>query len=216
MNEGIRYHIYKYLDLRAAAGAPAKANKEVALLSAVLEFVRRKGELELNPCREIKYNKTRPDTRYLTVSRPDEMRQAMRQSITTDGMEMLVGKRKKGRAPRFKLIEWSTDLRAIIEEALMLQRTKSLYVFGNSDGQPYTTSGWNTNLRRLMEHTQKKAEKDGIPFTRSTLKDMRPAAVTDRDKSGEETITNATGHSNDRMVKQVYDRRKKKVARATE
>lgn len=35
-------HIYKYLDGRAAEGAPAKANKEVALLSAVLECGRRR------------------------------------------------------------------------------------------------------------------------------------------------------------------------------
>lgn len=240
-------HIYKYLDLRAAEGAPAKANKEIALLSAVLEFGRRKGELETNPCRDIKYNKTRPDTRYvtpveldlvmrtarerggmylvaalclraayLTVSRPDEMRKITRQAITELGMEMPVGKRKKGRAEKFKLIEWSDELRAVIKEALALQRTTSLYVFGNSDGQPYTTSGWNTNLRRLMEHARKKAEKEGIEFQRFTLKDMRPAAVTDRVDDGDETITNATGHSSDRMVKQVYDRRKTKSARATE
>jgi len=239
-------HIYKYLDGRAAEGAPAKANKEIALLSAVLEFGRRKGVLETNPCRDIKYNKTLPDTRYvtpaeldlvvqtarerdgmyvvaalclraayLTVSRPDEMRQVMRQAIKEDGMEMLVGKRKKGRAPKSKLIEWSTELRAVIEEALSLQRTTSLYVFGNSDGQPYTISGWNTNLRRLMEHTRKKAEVEGIEFTRFTLKDMRPAAVTDRVDDGDETITNATGHSSDRMVRQVYDRRKTKKAKAT-
>jgi len=240
-------HIYKYLDGRAAEGAPAKANKEVALLSAVLEFGRRKGVLEVNPCRDIKYNKTRPDTRYvtpaeldlvirtarerggmyvvaalclraayLTVSRPDEMRQVMRQAIKADGMEMAVGKRKKGQAQKFKLIEWSTELRAVIDEALALQRTTSIYVFGNSDGQPYTTSGWNTNLRRLMEHARKKAEKEQIEFSRFTLKDMRPAAVTDRVDDGDETITNATGHSSDRMVRQVYDRRKKKAARATE
>jgi len=240
-------HIYKYLDGRAAEGAPAKANKEIALLSAVLEFGRRKGVLETNPCRDIKYNKTRPDTRYvtpseldlvvrvarerggmyvvaalclraayLTVSRPDEMRKVMRQAITPSGMEMAVGKRKKGRAERFKLIEWSTELRAVIDEALALQRTTSLYVFGNSDGQPYTTSGWNTNLRRLMEHARKKAEAEGIDFARFTLKDMRPAAVTDRVDDGDETITNATGHSSDRMVRQVYDRRKTKKARATE
>jgi integrase len=185
-------HIYKYLDGRAAEGAPAKANKEIALLSAVLEFGRRKGVLETNPCRDIKYNKTRPDTRYvtpaeldlvlrtarerggmyvvaalclraayLTVSRPDEMRKITRQAITDQGMEMPVGKRKKGRAEKFKLIEWSDELRAVIKEALSLQRTSSLYVFGNSEGQPYTTSGWNTNLRRLMEHARKKAEKEG-------------------------------------------------------
>lgn len=47
-------------------------------------------------------------------------------------------------------------------------------------GQPYTTSGWNTNLRWLMEHARKKAEKEGIEFQRFTLKDMRPAAVADR------------------------------------
>lgn len=239
-------HIYKYLDGRAAEGAPAKANKEIALLSAVLEFGRRKGVLELNPCRDIKYNKTRPDTRYvtpaeldlvmrvarerggmylvnalclraayLTVSRPDEMRHVMRKSITAAGMEMAVGKRKKGRAEKFKLIEWSTELQKVIDEALTLQRTTSLYVFGNSDGQPYTISGFNTNLRRLMAHTATKAEKDGIPFTRFTLKDMRPAAVTDRVEAGDESITNVTGHSSDRMVKQVYDRRKTKAAKAT-
>lgn len=240
-------HIYKYLDGRAAEGAPAKANKEIALLSAVLEFGRRKGVLETNPCRDIKYNKTRPDTRYvtpaeldlvmrtarerggmyvvgalclraayLTVSRPDEMRKITRQAIKAEGVEMVVGKRKKGHAQRSKLIEWSTELRAVIDEALSLQRTTSLYVFGNSEGQPYTTSGWNTNLRRLMAHAEKKAKEEGIEFQRFTLKDMRPAAVTDRVDEGDETITNATGHSSDRMVRQVYDRRKTKSARATE
>lgn len=240
-------HIYKYLDGRAAEGAPAKANKEVALLSAVLEFGRRKGVLETNPCRDIKYNKTRPDTRYvtpaeldlvvrvarerggmyivgalclraayLTVSRPDEMRHITRQAITEAGVEMPVGKRKKGQAQKYKLIEWSAELRAVIEEALKLQRTTSMYVFGNSDGQPYTTSGWNTNLRRLMVHAERKAKEEGIEFARFTLKDMRPAAVTDRVDEGDATITNATGHTSDRMVRQVYDRRKTKKARATE
>lgn len=33
-----------------------------------------------------------------------------------------------------------------------------------------TVSGWNTNLLRLMEHTRKKAEKDGVEFTRSRLR----------------------------------------------
>lgn len=135
--------------------------------------------------------------------------------LKLEGLEMVVGKRKKGQAQRSKLIEWSTELRAVIDEALALQRTTSMYVFGNSDGQPYTTSGWNTNLRRLMAHAEKKA-KEGVEFQRFTLKDMRPAAVTDSVDVGDETITNATGHSSDRMVRQVYDRRKTKSARATE
>lgn len=133
----------------------------------------------------------------------DRVAVPMCQAITPLGMEMAVCKRKKGRAEKFKLIEWSTELRSVIDEALSLQRTTSLYVFGNSDGQPYTISGFNTNLRRLTDHTAIKAGKDGLAFTRFTLKDMRPAAVTDRVDQGDETITNATGHSSDRMVRQV-------------
>jgi integrase len=121
---------------------------------------------------------------------------------------MAVGKRKKGQAHKFKLIEWSPKLRAVINEALKLQRTSSLCVLANSDSQPYTTSGWNTNLRRLMEQAKKKAEKEGTAFARFTLKDMRLAAVTDRVERGDDQITNATGHSSDRMVRQVYDRKK--------
>lgn len=116
----------------------------------------------------------------------------------------------------FQFLKSNPNEQPIETSHLALQRTTSLYVFGNSDGQPYTTGGWNTNLRRLMEHARKKAEAEGIEFARFTLKDMRPAAVTDRVDDGDETITNATGHSSDRMVRQVYDRRKTKKARATE
>lgn len=108
-------------------------------------------------------------------------------------MEMSVGKRKKGKAEKFKLIEWSPELRSVIDEALKLQSTSTLCVFGNSDGQPYTTSGWNTNLRRLMEHAKKKAEMEGIAFERFALKGMRPAAVTDLVDAGDKDITNLPG-----------------------
>jgi len=50
---------------------------------------------------------------YLTVSRPDEMRQVTRQAFLAEGMKIAVGKRKKERAEKFQLIEWSTELRAV-------------------------------------------------------------------------------------------------------
>jgi integrase len=239
-------HIYRYLAGRAAEGAPAKANKEIALLSAILEYGRRQGDLEENPCGGIEYNKTKPRQKYvdqkdidlvmevarerkgsyqivalclqvayLTVSRPDEMRSLTRQAIKDDGVIVPVGKRKKGMAQRYKLIQWSPLLRATVNEALMLQRTTSIYVFGNTDGQIYTRSGWNTILSRLMEHAKKKAEEREIEFTRFTLADMRPTAVTDRMTEGDENIIDATGHSDGRMVAKVYDRRKTKTAKAT-
>jgi integrase len=64
-------HVYKYLAARAKEGAPAKANKEIALLSAVLEFGRREGALETNPCRGIKYNKTLPSTKVVSQAEID-------------------------------------------------------------------------------------------------------------------------------------------------
>lgn len=239
-------HIYKYLAGRSKDGAASKANKEIALLSAILEFGRRQGELETNPCRGIKYNKTRPRQKlveahhidlmlevarvhkgsylvvalclqvaYLTVSRPDEMRALRRSAIKDGGVEVLVGKRKKGHILKHKLISWSPLLRTAITEALSMQRMASMYVFGNTQGQIYTRSGFNTILTRLMVHAEKKAKKDGVEFERFTLADMRPTAVTNRMDEGDVDITDATGHSDRRMVDKVYDRRRIKTARAT-
>lgn len=239
-------HIYRYLAGRSAEGAPAKANKEIALLSAVLEYGRRLGELEENPCRGIEYNKTRPRQKYveqkdldlmlevararkgsylilalclqvayLTVSRPDEMRALTRRAIKPEGVEVAVGKRKKGQAQKHKIIEWSPLLESTIKEALSLQRTSSMYVFGNTEGQVYTRSGWNTILKRLMKHCDKVAAEKGVAFEHFTLADMRPKAVTDRLDDGDTNIIDATGHSDGRMVAKVYDRRRTKTAKAT-
>ncbi|GJH31398.1 hypothetical protein CBA19CS91_01595 [Paraburkholderia hospita] len=247
-------HVYGYLDKRAQGGAPAKANKEVALLSAVLEYGRRIGKLETNPCRGIEYNPTRPRQKvvqlheldlaleiarsrkskegdetasiyliaalcakaaYLTVSRPSEMRELRRQAVTDAGVTVPIGKRKGGQAQKEKLVEWSPELRAVIDEALAIQRTKSLYVFGNTSGQVYTRSGWNSNWARLMKYCAEEAQKRGVAFERFTLADMRPTAVTDRKEEGDDRITDATGHSDERMVNLVYDRRKQRKVRAT-
>jgi integrase len=240
-------HVYKYLAARAKEGAPAKANKEIALLSAVLEFGRREGALETNPCRGIKYNKTLPSTKvvsqaeidfavrvarerggayivialclvtaYLMVNRPDEVRHMRRADIDWDkGIRVAIGKRKGGEAQRYKMISWSPSLLATIKEALSLQRTTSMYVFGNSSGQPYTVSGFNTNLRRLMAHCIRRAKEEEIPFSRFTLANMRPSAVTDRLDAGDSYIVDATGHTDRRMVDKTYDRRRLKVAKAT-
>jgi len=239
-------HIYRYLADRAKKGAPAKANKEIALLSAILEYGRRQGELESNPCQGIKYNPTRPrqrvvtpaelalareiarerggsyhimalcaHTAYLTVSRPDEMRSLPRQRITPEGVQIQVGKRKAGQAQRWKLVKWSPELKATIDEALALQRTAGLYVFGNTQGQVYSRSGWNTIWSRLMDYCEKEAAKREMQFTRFSLADMRPSAVTDRMEEGDDRITDATGHVDGRMVAKIYDRRRERKVKAT-
>lgn len=247
-------HVYSYLDKRASQGAPVKANKEIALLSAILEYGRRLGELETNPCRGIKYNPTKPRQKvvapheldlalevarsrpstsgneqasayliaalcakvaYLTVSRPTEMRELRRQAISEGGVTVPVGKRKGGQMQRHKLVMWSPELRAVIDEALAIQRTTSLYVFGNTQGQPYTRSGWNTNWKRLMQFCAAEALRRNVPFQPFSLADMRPTAVTERMDVGDEKIVDATGHVDERMIRQVYDRRRQRKVRAT-
>jgi integrase len=200
----------------------------------------------LNPCRGIKYNKTRPRqkyveaadlelamkiarerggaylvtalclyTAYLTVSRPTKMRALTCQNNEPEGIEVAVGKRKKGQAQRNKLIEWSPSLRAAIDEAIQLHLTSSEYIFGNVHAQVYTRSGRNTIWTRLMKYCEKHAQETGLDFTSFTLADMRPNAVTDRMESGDANITDATGHSDGRMVAKVYNRRRTKTAKAT-
>lgn len=93
-------------------------------------------------------------------------------------------------------------------------RTPIGFMFGNSEGQPYTTSGWNTNLRRLMAHAETKAKK-GRDRVRAIRLERHAVGGSDRPgRGGNETIRNATGHSSDRMVRQIYDQRRKKAAKA--
>ncbi len=143
------------------------------------------------------------------------MRALTRQSIHDEGIEIAVGKRKSGQAQRTKLILWSPELKATIDEALSLQRTKGIYIFSNTAGQIYSRSGFTTILHRLMQYCEVRAKNEGLDFQRFTLADMRPTAVTNRMEGGDAFITDATGHSDERMVKQVFDRRKVKKAKAT-
>lgn len=240
------HHVYGYLDARAAAGAPMKANKEISLLSVILEYGRRIGQLTVNPCNNISFNKGRPNQKYtqdayldlcmrtarerggsyvmialslkaayLTVGRPFETRGLKRSALKPEGIEITVAKRKKGRAQKTKLILWSPELRAVIDEALSLRKIPVEYIFCNQTGGQYSRSGYGTILRRLMTWCEKKAAEEGIEFERFSMMDMRPKAVTDRVTEGDDEITNATGHTTDRMVKQVYDRRTTKKAKAT-
>lgn len=240
-------HIYAYLALRADRGAPAKANKEIALLSAILEYGRTRGELETNPCRGIKYNPTKPSTKYvtsehldyaitearsrggqylvlalcyytafLTTSRPEETRTLTRSDIKEDGLEMDIGKRRGNQAAKRKLIRWSPKLKTTINEALGLQVTPGMLIFANTSGQLYTPSGWTTIWTRLMKYCEVKAKDEGVTFERFALKDMRPKSVTERKERGEANITDATGHSDERMINKTYDRRTIKKVNPTE
>jgi hypothetical protein len=64
-----------------------------------------------------------------------------------------------------------------------------------------------------MNECMKEAERRGIPFRRFSLQDCRPKGVTDKLQAGHHDTLDATMHSSERMVRQVYDRRRVRIAK---
>jgi integrase len=56
-------HGYQYLDARAKAGAPIKANKELALMSTICKYAIQWGVIEANPFKDMMQNKQDKDVR---------------------------------------------------------------------------------------------------------------------------------------------------------
>lgn len=56
-------HGYQYLDARAKAGAPAKANKELSLMSTICHYAVRWGLLDANPFTDMMQNRTEKKVR---------------------------------------------------------------------------------------------------------------------------------------------------------
>ncbi len=61
-------HGYQYLEARAKSGAPAKANKELSLMSTICNFAVRWGLIEANPFVRLMRNRTDKQVRVVTRS----------------------------------------------------------------------------------------------------------------------------------------------------
>lgn len=154
-------------------------------------------------------------TAWLCVRRSVEVRRLTIQNITDDGIVWQDGKQTKGKKKPPVLIEWSAELRKTIDEARAIKRNKvhaTLFLFGNMKGQKYTTSGWKSCLGYLMDECEKLAASRQMAFKRFNLQDCRPKGVSDKLSSGQTDTQDATGHTTDRMIRQVYDRRQVKKA----
>ena len=232
---------FRYQDTRRKANAGPKANKELALASAIMEYGRLRGLLQVNTAR-IPRVPTRPLTRkvelaeidaalsvartmgpgatlqvlcaraaMLCIRRPTEIQSLRVAQVKDDGIEFVSGKRKSGSAERTAMIEFSPALRGTIDEALAIPRRVDIcpYVFGTQDGTIYTKSGWGSNWRRIMAKCRKM-----IPgFQPFTLRDCRPAGITDKKARGDMDTLDGTMHADSRMVEQIYDRRRRRKSK---
>ena len=155
-------------------------------------------------------------TAYLCVRRSVEVRALAREQITEAGICWTSAKRQKSQFAQHGLIEWSIELRSVINEALAVQRNKlagTLYVFGNMQGQRYTKGGWKKTLSELMKQCITRAAQEGQPFMPFSLQDCRPKGVSDKLARGDLDVLDATLHTSERMVRSVYDRRRTRVAK---
>ncbi len=89
----------------------------------------------------------------------------------------------------------------------------SWYLFGNMRGQPCTIGGWKKTLSVLMDECVAEAQRRGINFTPFSLQDCRPKGDIDKLASGADDVIDATLHTSERMVGQVYDRLALKTAK---
>jgi integrase len=152
-------------------------------------------------------------TAWLCVKRPVEVRRITRDAIKEDGIQWVDGKDEDKAEV---LIEWSPALKATITEALAIKRNHvagTMYIFGNMQGQKYTKGGWKSMLDDLMRECIKDAAQQKIAFKKFNLQDCRPMGVSDKLERGDKDTKEATGHTSDKMISTVYDRRP--VKRAT-
>jgi len=155
-------------------------------------------------------------TAFLCLRRSVEVRAFTRDQIKPEGIVWKAAKRQQGQAERFALIEWSDELRATVAEAIAIQRWKlagTWYVFGNLKGQRYTKGGWKATLAKLMNECVAEAKRRGIAFEPFSLQDCRPMGVSEKLNKGAADVIDATLHTSERMVRQVYDRRRVRTAR---
>ncbi len=154
-------------------------------------------------------------TSYLCVRRSVETLDLERQHIGEKGITWTGAKKKGTDYLRTVVIEWSPELRALIDEALLIQRGKlctGSFIFGNMQGDRYTKGGWKSNLKRLMDACVSQAAKDEIEFRPFCLQDLRPKGVTDKLAAKHLDVVDATLHTSQKMIGNVYDRRRVRVA----
>lgn len=214
-------HVAQYLD---ASPAKVAANRERAILSHAYTKAMRWGLIDRNPCKGVERNAEKPRTRYIsheellhamdgapaviqvmialayiTGQREGDLLKLRRGAITAEGLMV-----QQGKTGKRLLITWTPALRWAIEQAGNLPKpgTHSLWIVAQHNGQPYTSSGfqtaWQKHIRGLHER--------GEIAERFTFHDLRAKAGSDA-KDGR-----LLGHLDPATLRRVYLRKPERVA----
>jgi integrase len=213
---------YRYLEERVTAEklpAPVAARHEISLLGHVFTKAIQWGVATVNPVRAMAKQPKNKRTRYVTDAEFEAVRKMANPRIQL-AMDLArnVGQRRgdllrlrkehftpegivfrQGKTGAGVLVEWTDDLRAIIEAAWKLSpQVPRDYVLRTRQGKPYTARGFSAMWQRVMV---KYVATGGENFH---FHDLRAKAASEKD-----TIEEAAallGHASTETTKRVYKR----------
>lgn len=233
-------HIAKYLRVERA-NAPVRANREVALLSSILQFGIECGHLKANPCRQVRRNPERPRSRKVERRELDAIiaiAKAKGESSELIGLIAefcaLTGQRR-GDLLRLRLAQIGPD-------GIRIRPAKTKH----DEVQVDILIEWSDRLRQVVEWAKALprpvrglylfCNRHGQPYTdagfkamwnrlqvayakaggeRFTFHDLRAFYVTEGKDKGL-PVTEATGHKSEATANRIYDRRKIRKAKPLE
>lgn len=220
--------VNRYLRVERKA-APVRANREAALLSNLFNLAVNRGDLDANPCKQVRRNKEQPRTEapatedlgalveWLSKSTPQRRMIAHMAEFAAYGgarrVEFLRLTRHQidrqravirvQRAKQRGVVLWDEIAIGEQMESLLdrLDLTGGEYVFRNRHGNPYTESGFKAMWSKLIG----KALEDKVIAKRFTFHDLRAYYAT--------THKATTGalpdmHKNPATTARIYDRSK--------
>lgn len=209
--------------------APVRANREAALLSNLFNLGIARGDLDANPCKQVRRNKEQPRTEAPEtavlgafvdwLAQGGGQRKIVAQMaefaayggnrrieflrLTWQQVDRAAGVIRVERAKQRGVIVWEKIAIGPQMEALLdkIEKTGSTYVFCNRHGNPYTSRGFMANWGKWM----KAAIKAGVVSKRFTFHDLRAYYVTlHRNERG--ALPDL--HKNPATTARIYDRRK--------
>jgi integrase len=220
--------INRYLRVERAA-APVRANREAALLSNLFNLGIERGDLDANPCKQVRRNKEQPRTEAPETAvlgafvdwlvQGGGQRKIIAQmaefaayggnrrieflSLTWQQIDRTASVIRVERAKQRGAVVWEKiDIGPQMAALLdRIERSDSTYVFRNKHGNPYTSRGFMANWGKWMAE----AVKAGVVSRRFTFHDLRAYYVTlHRTERGNLPEL----HKNPATTARIYDRRK--------
>jgi integrase len=197
-----------------------QASREKSLFSAVFTKAVEWGVASHNPCKQVprlaekkrdryiadhEYSsvyalatpmlQTAMDLALLTGLRQGDLLGLEKCHLTEEGIDIVTAKTGKR-----LIIEWSADLRAVIDRAFEISPRVRQFVICNLQGKRYTSDGFRTMWDRLM---RKAADTKAIT-DRFTFHDIRAKSLSD-DTAAAATIR--SGHSDPKVTNSIYRRK---------